>query len=80
MVSFVDIRRSGFKAIKEEIEKNKKAVITYKGEAKFVILPIEEYNDLELDAIYSRVMNDYKKGKYKTLKSDDDIDKHIESL
>jgi PHD/YefM family antitoxin component YafN of YafNO toxin-antitoxin module len=80
MVSFVDIRRSGFKAIKEEIEKDKKAIITYKGRAKFVILPIEEYNNLELDAIYTRVMNDYKRGKYKILSSDNDIDKHIENL
>jgi hypothetical protein len=80
MISFVDIRKSGYKAVKEEMEKDNKAVVTYKGKAKFVILPIEEYNNLELDAIYNKVMDDYRKGNYTVLSSDEDIDKHIESL
>jgi len=80
MVSFVDIRKKGFKAIEKEIEKEKKAIISFKGKPKFVILPIEEYEELELDAIYNKVMKDYKEGKYETLKSEEDIDRHIESL
>ena len=80
MISLVDIRKKGSKAFEKELQQNKKAIITFKGKPKYVILPVEEYENIELEIAYSKVMKDYKAGKFESLKSDDDIDKHIESL
>jgi hypothetical protein len=44
------------------------------------MIPIEEFIDIELELAHKKVIEDYKKGKYEVLASDEDIDKHIESL
>ena len=80
MISILDLRKRGIKAIEEEIKKNKKAIISHRGVAKYVMIPIEEFIDIELELAYKKVLEDYKKGKYEVLASDEDIDKHIESL
>ena len=44
------------------------------------MIPIEEFIDIELELAYKKVLEDYKKGKYEILTSDEDIEKHVESL
>jgi hypothetical protein len=80
MISILDLRKRGLKAIEEEIKENKKAIISHRGVAKYVMIPIEEFIDIELELAHKKVLEDYKKGKYEVLASDEDIDKHIESL
>jgi hypothetical protein len=80
MISILDLRKRGIKAIEEEIKKNKKAIISHRGVAKYVMIPIEEFIDIELELAYKKVLEDYKKGKYEILTSDEDIEKHVESL
>ena len=80
MISILDLRKRGLKAIEEEIKENKKAIISHRGVAKYVMIPIEEFIDIELELAYKKVLEDYKKGKYEVLASDEDINKHIESL
>jgi hypothetical protein len=80
MISILDLRKRGIKAIEEEIKENKKAIISHRGVAKYVMIPIEEFIDIELELAYKKVLEDYKKGKYEILTSDEDIEKHVESL
>jgi len=80
MISILDLRKRGIKAIEEEIKENKKAIISHRGVAKYVMIPIEEFIDIELELAYKKVLEDYKKGKYEILTSDEDIKKHVESL
>jgi len=59
----------GITAIDEMTADNREVVITVRGKQKYVILPIDEYNQLrefELDAAIREAEQDYKSGKYST--------------
>jgi len=83
MISVLDIRKRGIKAIQEELKDKSIGIIGYRGKKKYVILDIDEYERLreaELEVAYNQAMQDYEKGKFEVLQSDEDIEKHIESL
>jgi len=55
MINVVDLRKRGIKAVEEEIKKDKKAIIAFKGRPAYVMLPIEEYEKLALDRAYNEL-------------------------
>jgi len=46
MVSFTDFRKRGIKAVEDKIQKDNKAIISFKGKPKYILLPIKEYERL----------------------------------
>ena len=83
MINAIDLRKRGLKAIDEALAIKEEGVISYNGKPKYVVIPFEKYDklkSLELDMAYLEVIKNIKKGNYKTLKSAEDIDKHIEQL
>ena len=55
MVSVVDIRKRGIKAVEDELQKENKAIISFKGNPKYVMLTLEEYERLLLDSAYNEL-------------------------
>ncbi|WP_457560373.1 hypothetical protein [Caminibacter sp.] len=55
MVSVVDLRKRGIKAVEEELKKENKAIISFKGRPKYVMLSLEEYKRLLLDSAYNEL-------------------------
>ena len=49
----VDLRKRGIKAVEEEIRREHKAIISFKGKSVYIMLPIEEYEKLMLDKAYN---------------------------
>ena len=83
MISAIELRNRGLKAIEDELKVENEGVISYKGKPKYVVIPYEKYEKLmalELDLAYKEVMQNIDDGKYKVLKSSEDIEKHINSL
>ena len=63
MVSVVDIRKRGIKAVEDELQKENKAIISFKGRPKYVMLTLEEYERLLLDSAYNELKKKKKQGK-----------------
>ena len=83
MISAIDLRQRGLKAIEDELKEENEGVISFKGKPKYVVIPYEKYDKLmalELDLAYIEVTENIEKGKYTTLNSSNDIQKHIDSL
>ncbi|WP_024789038.1 type II toxin-antitoxin system Phd/YefM family antitoxin [Lebetimonas sp. JH292] len=55
MINVVDLRKRGIKAIEEEIKKENRAIITFKGKPAYVMLPIKEYEKIMLDKAYNEL-------------------------
>ena len=55
MINVVDLRKRGIKAVEDEIKKENKAVISFKGRPTYVMLPIEEYEKLTIDKAYNEL-------------------------
>ena len=55
MINVVDLRKRGIKAVEDEIKKENKAIISFKGRPAYVMLPIEEYEKLTLDKAYNEL-------------------------
>ena len=62
MINVVDLRKRGIKAVEEEIKREKKAIISFKGKPAYVMLPIEEYEKLMLDKAYNELKAKKEKG------------------
>ena len=83
MLNVVDLRKKGIKAINEEIEERGIATLSYRGKPKYVILDVGEYEklrELELTIAYNRVKEDLQKDNFESIKSDEDLDKHLKEL
>ncbi len=46
MISLLDIRKRGVKALKEELETNEIGIIAYRGKKRYVVMDIEKYEEL----------------------------------
>ena len=68
MISILDLRKRGIKAIEEEIKKNKKAIISHRGVAKYVMIPIEEFIDIELERAYKELKEKKEKFTFRVVK------------
>ncbi len=83
MINAIDLRKRGLKVIDEALATNEEGVIAYNGKPKYVVIPIEKYDklkSLELDMAYLEVMKNIEEGNFESIKTADDIDKHIEQL
>jgi prevent-host-death family protein len=64
-----DLKVKGITAIDELVVDSNEVVITVRGKQKYVILPIEEYNQLrefELDVAIREAQKEYSDGNYFT--------------
>jgi prevent-host-death family protein len=74
-----DLKVKGITAIDELVTDNDGVVITVRGKEKYVILPIEEYNQLreyELEAAIIETKKDIEDGKFFT----GSIEEHIKRV
>ena len=78
MINVVDLRKKGIKAVDEEIKKENKAIISFKGRPAYVMLPIEEYEKLSLDAAYAELKRK-KDNKEAFISNADELIKRIEN-
>ncbi|MEN6507432.1 Prevent-host-death family protein [uncultured spirochete] len=64
-----DLKTKGIGAIEQMTNDEREVIITVRGKQKYVILPIEEYNQLrefELDAAIQEAKRDIAEGRYHT--------------
>jgi len=83
MISANDLKVKGIKAIETELADKEEAVITLRGKPKFVVIDIERYDEIrayELDLAYEEIKKEIKEGRAKRIKSEEELEKHIESL
>jgi len=83
MITALDLRMQGLKAIESVVEEEGEGIISYKGKPKYVVLPFEVYDEIiaaRLDRAYEEVMCNVKNGKYESAKTHDEIDAHIAKL
>jgi len=69
LITANDLKVKGITAIDELVVDNNEVVITVRGKQKYVILPIEAYNQLrefELDAAVREAQKEYGEGNYFT--------------
>ena len=78
MINVVDLRKRGIKAVEEEIKRENKAIISFKGRPAYVMLPIEEYEKLALDKAYNELKIKKEKGEA-FISSADELIKRIEN-
>ena len=74
-----DLKVRGISIIDEVSSSNQEVVITVHGKDKYVILPIEEYNQLreyELDAAIKESMEDIKNGRI----IEESVEKHLKRI
>jgi prevent-host-death family protein len=78
-ISANDLKVKGISAIDELVNDNNGVVITVRGIEKYVILPIEEYNQLrefELEAAIQESKKDIDEGRYYS----GSIDEHMNRI
>ena len=83
MVTANDLKVQGIQALSSELRENDEAIISFRGKPKYIVLDFERYDrlrELELDRDYLETMQDIKKGNYKTISSDEELEKHLEDL
>jgi hypothetical protein len=83
MVTILDLRKRGIKAIEEEIEESGVATLSYRGHPKYVVLDIEEYEklrELELMLAYQQVMEEVKRGKFEAVETPEELDLYLKQL
>lgn len=64
-----EIKTKGVSVFDKAFDKSDEVVINVRGKNKYVILPIQRYDDFrsgELDIAYIQTMQDIQKGNYKT--------------
>lgn len=74
-----ELKTKGIKAIEKEITENEEAIITVRGEQKYVIVDMNRYNYLrecELEAALIETKNDIKN---KNIKNES-IDEHLKRV
>ena len=74
-----DLKTKGVSVIDEVTSSNNEAIITVRGKNKYVVISIEEYNQLreyELDAAIKESLEDIKNGKI----YDDSIEDHVKRI
>ncbi len=83
MITANDLKVQGIKALHSELDKNDEAIISFRGKPKYIVIDFERYDklrELELDRDYAEAMKDIKDGNYKTISTDEELEKHLESL
>ena len=74
-----DLKTKGIKVVEKEIAENEEAIITVRGEQKYVIVDMNRYNYLrecELEAALIETRDDLKNNNIKN----ENIESHIKSI
>ncbi len=83
MITANDLKVQGIKALSSELKENDEAIISFRGKPKYIVIDFERYDrlrELELDRDYLETMKDIENGNYKTISSDEELEKHLEKL
>jgi len=83
MLNVIDLRNRGVKAIDKEINENGIATLSYRGKPKYVIINIDEYEklrELEIMLSYYKAREDIQKGNFEIIKTENDLNNHLEEL
>ena len=83
MINAIELWQQGLKAIERALKDIDEGIITFKRKPKYVIVPFDRFDKLkvfELDMAYMKTMHNVKDGKYTSLKTSEDIDKHTVNL
>ncbi len=78
-ISANELKIKGISVIEELVGENKGVIVTVRGIEKYVILPLEEYNNLreyELEAAIQETKKDIAEGRY----YEDSIGDHIDRI
>ncbi len=74
-----EVKTKGISSLAELIAANGEAFISVRGKNKFVVIPIEKYNELkecEIESALAAARRDLENGKYST----ETVDGHIEKI
>jgi len=83
MITALELRTQGIKAIDIALKKSSEGIISYKGKPKYVILPFEKYDELmaaSLDQAYNEVMQNITDGSYRSVKTHKELDAYLTDL
>ena len=83
MLNVLDLRNRGIKAIDEEIAQKGIATLSYRGQPKYVIINIDEYEklrELELMVAYLKAKKDIETGNYEIIQTEEELENHIKEL
>ena len=83
MITANDLKVQGIKALNSELKDNDEAIISFRGKPKYIVIAFERYDrlrELELDRDYLETMKDIENGNFKTISSDEELEKHLENL
>ena len=83
MITALDLRTRGLKAIDDALKSTEEGIISYKGKPKYIVIPYERYDELlgaQLDRAYDAVMADVAQGRYESASTHEAIDAHLARL
>jgi hypothetical protein len=83
MITANDLKVQGIKALNSELKDNDEAIISFRGKPKYIVIDFERYDklrELELDRDYLEAVKDIENGNYKTISTDEELEKHLENL
>ena len=74
-----ELKTRGISAVEETLQHNDEALISVRGQSRYVVMEIEKYNylrELELAAAIAETQADYKAGRY----SSESVTEHIKRV
>jgi PHD/YefM family antitoxin component YafN of YafNO toxin-antitoxin module len=79
VISANELKTKGIKAIENSLLNEEEAIISVRGKEKFVVLPIDKYNNLreyELEAAIKETLKEIKDGNF----VEESVEKHIKRI
>ena len=83
MITANDLKVKGIKALQSELKDNDEAIISFRGEPKYIVIDFKRYDklrEIELDEAYLQAMKEIKQGNYKSIETDEDLENHLKDL
>jgi len=83
MITANDLKVKGIKALQSELKDNDEAIISFRGEPKYIVIDFKRYDklrEIELDEAYLQAMEEIKQGNYKSIETDEDLENHLKDL
>lgn len=79
VISANELKTKGIKAIEKSLQNEEEAIISVRGKEKFVVLPIDQYNNLreyELEVAIKETLKEIKDGNF----VEESVEKHIKRI
>jgi len=83
MITANDLKVKGIKALQNELKDSDEAIISFRGEPKYIVIDFKRYDklrEIELDEAYLQAMKEIKQGNYKSIETDEDLENHLKDL